>query len=127
MSMRVSAGVVFAGAAMGAAQQAQAGFHLWSLSEVYSNSSGTVQFIELRDDTFGGQQFVNGTTLDLSNIGASLTNHLTFNHDLAGNSFGHTFLIGTAGLTAAGGPAPDFFMPDGFLFNAGGSISYFNA
>jgi hypothetical protein len=34
-------------------------------------------------------------------------------------------LFGTAGIQAAGGPAPDYIIPNGFLFSAGGSISFF--
>jgi hypothetical protein len=36
-------------------------------------------------------------------------------------------LLGTAGLQAAGGPVPDYIIPNNFLFAAGGSISFFNA
>jgi hypothetical protein len=111
---------------------ARAAFHLWSLNELYTNSSGTLQFIELTDPTFGGNQFVNASTMSVSNIGNTMTNMFTFTHNLPNNtmpinSLNHKFLIGTAGIQAAGGPAPDFIVPDGFLFQAGGSISYFNA
>ena len=44
------------------APSARAGLHLWAINEVYSNSSGTLQFIELRDSS-GGQNFVNGGQL----------------------------------------------------------------
>ena len=29
---------------------AQAAFHLWQINEAYSNASGTIQFIELREN-----------------------------------------------------------------------------
>src|SRR4051794_39704318 len=67
-------GLVFA-AAIGAAaltQQAQGAFHLWQLNEVYSNSSGSLQFIELQD-VFGGQQFVANLQVQVSNVGNTQT------------------------------------------------------
>ncbi len=104
--------------------RANAIFHFWNLQEIYSNSSGTLQFIELQT-TFGSQQFVGGQTINVSNIGNTITNMLTLPSNLPGDSANHTFLIGTSGIQAAGGPAPDFIMPNGFLFTAGGSINYF--
>src|SRR5436309_9754949 len=51
-----------------AASPAQAAFHLWAIQEVYTNNSGTLQFIELVDsvthDPFGGgQNFVGGQSI----------------------------------------------------------------
>lgn len=105
---------------------AKAAFHLWDLAEIYSNSSGTLQFIEL-STPFGSQEFVAGQTINVSNIGASLTNMLTLPSNLPGDSTNKRFLIGTAGVQAAGAPAPDFIMPNGFLFTAGGTINFFGA
>ena len=124
-SLMCWAAVFFAATAI--TPPAHAGFHLWTLSEVYSNNSGTLQFIELNDPTFGSQQFVSGHQLTVSNIGNTITNSFTFPSNLPGDSFNHHFLIGTAGIQAAGGPAPDYIVPNGFLFQAGGSISFFNA
>src|SRR5262249_17647364 len=36
-------------------------------------------------------------------------------------------LLGTAGIQAAGAPAPDFILPDNFLFLGSGSITFFGA
>jgi hypothetical protein len=36
-------------------------------------------------------------------------------------------LFGTSGIQAAGGPQPDYIIPNGFLFQSGGSISFFGA
>jgi hypothetical protein len=107
-------------------QPAKAAFHLWSLNEVYTNNSGSLQFIEL-STAFSSQQFVGGQQVFAINIGASITNTFTIPANLPGDSTGHTFLIGTAGLAAAGGPTPDFIMPNGFLFAAGGTINFFGA
>lgn len=111
------------------APQAKAAFHLWAIQEIYSNSSGTVQFIEFYDG-FGGQEFTAFQDVSVTNLANTQTNTYTLTHHLPSNanpqdSFGHTFLLGTAGLQAAGGPAPDFVVPDGFLFTGGGSIDFF--
>ena len=37
---------------------------------------------------------------------------------------GHTFLVATTALQSAGGPAPDFTLPDNFLFANGGTVQY---
>jgi hypothetical protein len=44
------------------APPAGAAFHLWTISEVYSNSDGSVQFIELFTPSVG-QTFTNGTQI----------------------------------------------------------------
>lgn len=103
---------------------ARAAFHLWSIQEVYSDSSGSLQFIELVDN-FGAQNFVNGQSMTIQNVGATQTHTFTIpGNPLGGSTFAHTLLLGTAGLQAAGGPAPDYIIPNGFLFTAGGSISF---
>ena len=81
-----------------------ASFHLWRLSELYSNADGTVQFIELTALS-GGQQFVMGHTIT-STMGGT-TQSFTFNANLPGNTAGKTLLIGTA----AKRPSPDLDRP----------------
>jgi hypothetical protein len=106
---------------------ARAAFHLWNIDEVYTNSSGTLQFIELTDSS-GGQNFVNGQQIQVSNTGNTLTNTFTIpGSSLPGNTFNHSLLLGTAGIQAAGGPAPDYIIPNGFLFAAGGTISFWGS
>lgn len=102
-------------AAVALASSAQASFHLFDIQEIYSNSAGTVQFIELFT-TFGGQQSLSGhsvtfqlngvsqTPLNLSNLTADTTNK--------------TFLVGTSNLTTLYGVTPDFVIPANF-FTAG--------
>lgn len=108
------------------ASPARAAFHLWNLQELYSNSSGTLQFIELSTPN-NGQTVVGGKSISVSNIGASLTNSFTIPANIAAPTAGKTLLFGTAGIQAAGGPAPDYILPNGFLFTAGGSINFFGA
>ena len=104
---------------------AQASFHLWSIREVYTDSGGTLQFIEL-STAFGGQVFVNGQNISVVNVGATQTHNFTIpGNSLSGNTANQALLFGTAGLQAAGGPAPDYIIPDNFLFPAGGTINFF--
>jgi len=107
--------------------RAQAAFHLWNITQIYSNSSGSLQFIEMFDSA-GFQQFVNGQSITVSNSDNTQQNTFTIPSTpdySATNSFNHALLFGTSGLQAAGGPAPDFIIPNGFLFTGGGGIDFF--
>lgn len=108
------------------ATPAKAAFHFWNLNEIYTNSSGTLQFIEF-STTFGGQQFVTGQQITIHNIGDTIQNTFTIPSNLPSDSTNKKFLLGTAGLAAAGGPTPDYIIPSNFLFSAGGSITFFGA
>src|SRR5262245_37537909 len=120
-SSRVSAGrglLVWAAVfcAMSAtAPRANALQHLWNLQEIYTNSSGTLQFIEMHTP-FPSQQFVGGFQISVTNLSSTQTNTFTIPGDLPGDTLNHHFLLGTAGILAAGGPAPDFIIPNNFLF-----------
>jgi len=88
-----------------AALPASASFHLWSIGKVFSNADGSVQFVEFIALT-GGQQFLAGHNLTASGGGAPARS-FTFPADLQDDSSGRRFLVGTAGVTAAGVVAPD--------------------
>src|SRR4051812_41454815 len=113
--MRLLRSLTLALACALSAGSASAAFHFWNIQEVYTNASGTLQYIEFVA-LGGGQQFVNGQQISVSNVGASQTNTFTLTASLPLDSAGHTFQIGTAGLQAAGGPVPDFIIPNNFLF-----------
>ena len=100
-------------------------FHLWNIQEIYSDSSGTLQFIELQSSD-PGQNFVNGLNVTVTSGRPSHT--ITLPGDpLPGDTTGHSLLFGTAGLHAAGGPIPDYIIPDNFLFIGGGNLNFFSA
>ena len=106
------------------APKAHAAFHLWNISELYTNSSGTLQFIEL-STTASGQNFVGGQQIHISFGGQTQTPFtVPSNLSTSTDTSNKEFLIGTAGIQAAGAPAPDFVMPNGFLFLGGGTISF---
>ena len=102
-----------------AAQPARAAFHLWTFQQMYTNSSGSLQFIELKT-TSGSQNSLGGVTLKVTS-GAS-SNQITLPSNLTGDTTNKVFLIGTSGVQAAGGPAPDYTIPSNFLFQGGGTI-----
>ena len=104
-----------------AAIPAQASFHVFGVNEVYSNPSGSVQFIELHD-RFGAdfEGFFNGITI------TSAAHTFTFPSDLPNQQTANTFvLLGTPGYAAIPGvPAPDFTIPAGFFNPAGDTLNY---
>ena len=101
------------------AQPAVASFHLWKIDEIFSNASGTVQFIELHDDS-AGEELLAG-------------HHLTTDaHDFmfptnlpSDQTANHNFLLGTAAYAAlAGAPAPDYIIPANFFAVGGDTLHY---
>src|SRR5258706_3074976 len=109
-----------------AALPAQAAFHLWTIREIYTDGSGLYQFLEFFTSQ-SSQQFVGGQQIQVVNVEGTQTHTFTIPSNLPGDTFNHAFLIGTAGLQAAGAPAPDFIIPNNFLFSAGGAINFFGA
>ena len=101
-----------------------AAFHLWQITEFYSNADGTVQFIELTETTggFGGQQFLSGHTLTSTNGGP--VNSFTFPANLPGDTANKKMLIGTTGFAALGVVTPDYTVPNNFFFSSGGTINF---
>jgi len=90
-----------------------ASFHLWEINEVYSNSDGSVQFIELFT-TADGQEFLGGQSLTVSGAGAAAP--FTFGANLSGDTTAnHSLLIGTSNLETLYGLVPDYVLPAHFL------------
>ena len=118
---------------------ANATFHLWYVNEVYSNADGSIQFIEMKAAA-SGQQFIKDHTIRSTSGGT--THSYTFPRDLPGDSaegtgdpgYGYggygmdmvykSFLIATEGFAALNSVTPDFVVPNGFLFPAGGTIVF---
>lgn len=101
--------------------QARASFHLWQIDEVFSDASGTVQFIELTTSA-SGEQFLSGHGITVMQ-GAS-THTFNFATDLPGDSANRHFLIATQGFANLGLVTPDYVVPDGFLFLPNATINY---
>jgi hypothetical protein len=101
--------------------QAFGAFHLWTMTELYSNADGSVQFLELRAVT-GGQQFLGDHSLSTSSGG--VTREFTFPNGLPGDTTNRSMLIGTQGFAALGIVTPNYIVPNGFFFKGGGRISF---
>jgi len=100
-----------------AASNAQAAFHLWDITEVYSNADGSVQFVEFFTNINSQDELFNH---DVTSTTAG--NTFTIPHDLGtadpiGNPNGggnnatanQHFLIATPGFAALpGAPTPDY-------------------
>jgi serralysin len=88
-----------------ATRSAEAAFHLWQVKEVFTNASGSVQFVEMFD-SFGGETLTGGFTLTANSDGNTKT--FTFPGNLPTNTPG-SLLIATTGFgSLPGGVTPDF-------------------
>jgi hypothetical protein len=90
-----------------------ANFHVWLPDEVFSNASGTIQFLEF-SDVFDGEEFLTVTSLH------SNANTFPFSSNLPSSfTAGKHFLVGTAAFAALpGAPAPDYIIPANFFSTA---------
>jgi len=101
---------------------ASATYHAFRIAEVYSNPSGTVQFIEMHEVFgFNGENFLTEAP-DIK----SGTHDFVFASDLPnGNTANADFLLGTSGYSALpGAPHADYTIPDHFFNPAGDSLQY---
>ena len=97
------------------ALSASANFHLWEISEVYSNANESVQFIELTT-TFNGQQVLNGHSLLVGNIGGTLAVFDFMSNLPSSTTSNQSFLLGTQSLAdLPGGVTPDYVIAAGFI------------
>jgi hypothetical protein len=120
------------------AGNAQATFHLWQITQAYSNADGTVQYVQLVA-LAGGQQFLAGHSIASSQ--GSTTHTFNFTRNLTGDTadaemgdgYGYgtmgpmsyrSLLIGTQAFANLNVVAPDFIIPDGFLFTTNGRLDW---
>jgi serralysin len=103
------------------ASSAHAAFHLWQIGEVYSNASGTVQFIELFTNA-SGQDFTGGSAL------SSNSHSFTLPTDLPSDTTNHFFLLATPGYFALSGvPKADFNLGvNNFFSTSGDTLNWAN-
>lgn len=105
----------------------QATFHLWEFNEVYSNADGSVQFIELFTSV-NTQEFTVNHDIHSVNEDGSQTQTFTFPSNTPSPTANHFLLLATPGFEAvSGGVVPDFTIPAGFLFTAGGDLNFVGA
>lgn len=102
---------------------AWAGSHLWVIQEVFSNSDGTVQFVELYQPTSSCCEIV----LDGKYVrSVTTTNQYDFPANLTGDTAFKSLLLATADFAALpGAPTPDYIIPDGFFSTGSDTIEYY--
>lgn len=121
--MRHWFGFAAASALLLAATVASASFHLFQIEQIYSNASGSIQFIVMHEVTgSNGENFWSGRTLTSTHAGVSKV--FQFPGNLPSNTAGRRALIATEGFAALGLVTPDYVIPNGFLATDGGTINY---
>lgn len=95
-------------AALVQATAATAGIHTWDVVEVFSNKSGTIQYVELLDLGAGGTEVGVGN----GSLSSNTQNFTWTNGAVDGLTNGRSYLIATAEFAAlAGAPVPDVIIP----------------
>lgn len=97
-------------------------FHLFHINEVFSNTAGTVQFIEFVGDANIQNFWVGHSIISTNGI---ISNTYSFGTDLPSSATaGKTVLVATQGFEDLGIVAPDYIIPNGFLFTTNGTINF---
>jgi len=95
------------------APAAFAGAHTWDIWEVFSNASGTIQFVEMKDPIGTAEDFIGGHQIRGNPSGALYT----IANSLSGATNNKFWLVATPAFAALpGAPVPDEIKPSGFLF-----------
>ncbi|MGH7179093.1 MAG: hypothetical protein ACREJC_17070 [Tepidisphaeraceae bacterium] len=108
------------------AAPSRATFHLWIIEEVYSNASGTVQFVELFT-SFDGQQELFSSNVPTGQAFTSNAHTFNFLADLpSAATAGHHFMLATPGYFALSGvPAADYNLGVNNFFSVTGDTLNF--
>ncbi|MDE2210773.1 MAG: hypothetical protein KGJ99_13690 [Betaproteobacteria bacterium] len=114
---------------------ASATFHTFRIEEIYSDASGTVQYVVLHESQgMDGQNLLAGHSFTSTQFG--ITKTFTFPNDLPGGSCSYyggcslsptankRVLIASQGFAALGLVTPDYVIPNGFLAINDGTINY---
>ncbi len=124
MMKRVFGALAAAALGLGAASPAFGAFHLWRVSEMFTDATGQVQFIEMFT-TFSGQQFMTTHTIACTNPGNTQTNTYLFQSNTCAPTNNKRIVLATAAFAALpGSVTPDYIIPANFLFKEGGSINF---
>ncbi len=109
---------------LGTIGNADASFHTFKINELYSNADGKVQFVELLEGSgLNGQNLWSGHVLTSSN--GSVTKTFSFSGNLSSSiTANRKVLVATQGFADLGIVQPDYIIPAGFLFTAGGTIDF---
>jgi hypothetical protein len=101
------------------AATAQAGHHLWVFTEMYSNASGSVQFVEMFTAA-NSEQGVGAFTI------TSTTHTFNFVTNIPTATTANTWILcATSGFgSLPGGVTPDYIIPGSFFPTGGGTLNY---
>jgi hypothetical protein len=110
------------------ANMASASFHTFQIEQIYSDATGTVQFLVLHEVSgLSGQNFLAGHVLT-STQPSTAAKSFTFPSNLPNQSTaGKRMLIASQGFAALGIVTPDYVIPNGFIPLANGTINYASA
>lgn len=97
-------------------------FHIFHINEIYSNADGSIQFIEFVGDA-DGQHLWAGHSITSTNGTNTNTYPISTNLPSAATN-GKSVLVATQGFADLGIVAPDYIIPNGFLFTVNGAIDF---
>jgi hypothetical protein len=107
-----------------AAGRLEASFHAWNIAEIYSNADGKVQFVELTCPE-SGENSLAGQRLYCKQ--GSRTNVFVFPSNVTGETLNKRLLLATANFAAQpGAVAPNYTLPNNFLFFTNGKVNFAN-
>jgi hypothetical protein len=117
-------GWLIAGVFALASSAALATFHTFIIQEIYSNSSGTVQYVVLQEGQgFDGQNLFKTHSI-LTGVGTQFLS-FPFPKDLPNASTARKFvLIGTQSFAALGLITPDYVVPNGLIPITAGLVNF---
>jgi hypothetical protein len=106
------------------APAALAAFHLYQIEELFSDATGTVQYVVMHEaSAVNGENFWAGRSISSTSQG--VTKSFTFPSNLPRSTTANTrVLIATVGFAQLNLITPDFVVPNGFLPLVGGTVNY---
>ncbi len=112
------------GISLAAPPSAMAAFHLYRIEELFSDATGTVQYIVLHETTgTNGENLWAGHSITATSQGN--TKSFAFPTNLPRSTTANTrVLIATQGFAQLNLVTPDFVVPNGFLPLTGGTVNY---
>ncbi|MBI5154345.1 hypothetical protein HZA57_03825 [Candidatus Poribacteria bacterium] len=104
---------------------AAASFHLIHIEEVYTNSDGTIQFVELQCDAAGQTQLQNVEVVSQNADGTVTSPVFDFTSAFPALDLNlETVLLATSGAQTALGFSADFTIPDGSIPHPDGRVIF---
>ena len=104
---------------------ALANFHTFVIDEIYSNASGTVQYVVLQESSVKNDEHLFATQRITRTIAGAQFKAFVFPNDLPSKATASKYvLIATQSFAALGVITPDYIVPDGFVPISNGLIDF---